>query len=144
MRKHALFFSLSLLLLAETPTTIHTVCDECGNTFMWQDIRANKELLFTWEEAKEYCEDLRFHGYEDWWLPEENQLALLVDMKRKKGKRILKAFRNFQPAPYWTATTYAFNAPHAWYIDFETGYSRSETKDKKLFVRCFRRVETKK
>ena len=144
MIKQTFFFSLTLLLFAETPTTVRTVCDECGNTFMWQDIRANKELLFTWEEAKEYCEDLRFYGYEDWWLPEEDQLALLVDIKRKKGKRILKEFRNFQPAPYWTATTYAFNAPHAWYIDFETGYSRSETKDKKLYVRCFRRVEIKK
>lgn len=143
MKKGLLLLSLSFALLAKSPTTVHTVCDECGNTLMWQDIRANKELLFSWEEAKEYCEDLRFHGYEDWWLPEESQLALLIDMKRKKGKRIRKEFRYFKPAPYWTATTYAFNAPHAWYIDFDTGYSRSEIKDKKFFVRCFRRVASK-
>jgi len=105
---------------------------------MWQDIPSNKELLFTWEEAKEYCEDLRFYGYEDWWLPGEDQLVTIIDMKRPDGKKIRQGFHNFRPSPYWTSTTYAFNAPHAWYVDFYSGYSFSTRKQKKFYVRCVR------
>lgn len=108
--------------------------------FMWQNIQSNKELLFSWEEAKEHCESLRFYGHEDWWLPSEDQIVTIVDMARKKGKKIKKEFTYFQPAPYWTATTYAFNAPHAWYVDFNDGVSRSAEKEKKFYVRCVRKI----
>jgi hypothetical protein len=107
---------------------------------MWQDIPANKELLFTWEEAKEYCGYLRFYGHEDWWLPSEEQLVTLVNMKRKKGKRIHPAIREFRGAPYWTLTTYAFNAPHAWYVNFYDGVSISVEKKWRFHVRCVRRI----
>lgn len=132
MRKILLPLLAPLILSAET-----IVVDEIKG-LMWQDIRANKELLFTWDEAKEYCEYLRFHGYEDWWLPSEDQLVSLVDMSRPEGKRIMKGIRNFRPAAYWTSTTYAFNAPHAWYVNFYDGFSRSSKKEKKLYVRCVR------
>lgn len=134
MKRLALFFIPSVILAQSV------VIDE-QKGLMWQDIPANKELFFTWEEAKEYCEDLRFYGYEDWWLPSEDQIVTLVDMSRKMGRRIKKGFRQFRPAPYWTSTTYAFNAPHAWYVDFYDGFSKSVEKERHLYVRCVRRVK---
>lgn len=134
MKRLAILFIPSLILAQSV------VIDE-QKGLMWQDIPANKELLFNWEEAKEYCEDLRFYGYEDWWLPSEDQIVTLVDMSRKMGKRIKKGFRQFRPAPYWTSTTYAFNAPHAWYVDFYDGFSKSVEKERRLYVRCVRRVK---
>ena len=125
----------SLILAGET-----IVVDKIKG-YVWQDIPSNKELLFTWEEAKEHCEDLYFHGHDDWWLPSEDQIVTIVDMTRKKGRRIRKAFRFYEAAPYWTSTTYAFNAPHAWYVDFYDGVSRSVEKERKLHVRCMRRLE---
>lgn len=131
---------LALLFIPTVMLAQSIVIDE-QKGLMWQDIPANKELLFTWEEAKEYCEDLRFYGYEDWWLPSEDQIVTLVDMSRKMGRRIKKGFRQFRPAPYWTSTTYAFNAPHAWYVDFYDGFSKSVEKERRLYVRCVRRVK---
>ncbi len=130
-----------LLFLAPWLLQAGSVIIDEEKHLMWQDIPANKELLFTWEEAKEHCEYLRFYGFEDWWLPSEDQIVTIVDMKRKKGRRIKKGFRHFRAAPYWTATTYAFNAPHAWYVDFYDGFSKSVEKERRFYVRCVRRLK---
>lgn len=129
-----------LPLLIPVVLSAETVVIDGEKGLMWQDIRANKELLYTWDEAKEYCEDLRFYGNEDWWLPSEDQLVTIVDMERPDGKKIRKGFRNFRASPYWTSTTYAFNAPHAWYVNFNDGYSFSAEKQNKFYVRCVRKI----
>ncbi|UMB59650.1 DUF1566 domain-containing protein [Lutibacter sp. A80] len=44
---------------------------------MWEQIPTTDE--FTWEEAKEYCENLELGGYDDWRLPSLKELYSVAD-----------------------------------------------------------------
>ncbi|MBD0777621.1 DUF1566 domain-containing protein [Maribacter sp. ANRC-HE7] len=44
---------------------------------MWQKIPTTDE--FTWEEAKEYCENLELGGYDDWRMPSAKELFSISD-----------------------------------------------------------------
>jgi len=105
---------------------------------MWQDVPENKGTLHTWDEAKEYCEELDEAGFEDWWLPSEAELVSIVDSTRHEGRKIKKGFIYFKARYYWTSTTYAWNAPHAWAISFKNSYSMSIKKEQQLHARCVR------
>ncbi|MBE0498634.1 MAG: DUF1566 domain-containing protein [Campylobacterales bacterium] len=105
---------------------------------MWQDSPENKGTLHTWNEAKEYCESLNEGKFSDWWLPSEQELSSIVDTSRSKGRMIQKGFIYFKPRHYWTSTTYAWNAPHAWAISFQNGLSVAVEKEQQLHTRCVR------
>ncbi len=110
---------------------------------MWQDVPENKGTLHTWHEAKEYCKELEESGFDDWWLPSEEELATIIDTSRSKGRMIQKGFIYFKPRYYWTSTTYSWNAPHAWAISFKNGMSISIEKEKQLHTRCVRCTDFK-
>ena len=88
---------------------------------MWQDVPENKGVILTWYEAKEYCEELDLGNYDDWWLPSEAELSSILDTSRPTGRMIKKGFIYYKGREYWTASTYAWNAPHAWVISFGDG-----------------------
>ena len=109
------------------------------NTYlMWEDSPENKGTLHTWKDAKYYCADLEEGGFDDWWLPSEQELVTIVDTSRPNGRKIAKGFVYYKPRYYWTSSTYAWNAPHAWAISFKHGASVSVEKDQYLFARCVR------
>jgi len=106
--------------------------------FMWQDVPENRGVLHTWLGAKEYCEELDDAGFEDWWLPSEQELSSIIDLSRPTNRKIQKGFIYFKPRYYWTSSTYAWNAPHAWAISFKNGISISVKKEELLHARCVR------
>ncbi len=113
--------------------------------FMWQDVAENRGVILTWEEAKENCETLYYEGFDDWWLPSESELSTIVDASRPKGRRIKAGFVYYkQNSTYWSASTYAWNAPHAWVVDFGNGVSYTLPKEERRFVRCVRCSDFKK
>lgn len=129
----------TLLLLAVIFVAIEAgVLVDMNTYLMWQDVPENKGTLHTWDGAKKYCEELDEGGFYDWWLPSEKELITIVDTSRSKGRMIQKGFIYFKPRYYWTATTYSWNAPHAWAISFKNGLSISVEKEKQLHARCVR------
>lgn len=133
MNKIFIYFFCSVLLHAQ-----EQVFTDQKTYLMWQDVPENKGTLHTWVEAKGYCEELEEGGFDDWWLPSEEELVTIVDTSRSKGRMIQKGFIYFKPRYYWTATTYAWNAPYAWAVSFKNGMSISVEKEKQLHVRCVR------
>ncbi len=129
--------SFALLLLAAICAYGGVLIDE-KTYLMWQDVPENKGTLYTWNEAKEYCEELDEGDFDDWWLPSEQELVSIVDTTRSDGRMIQKGFIYFKPRYYWTATTYAWNAPHAWAVSFKNGFSIAIDKEKQLHTRCVR------
>jgi hypothetical protein len=135
---------LFLLLASQALLTGQTLVDE-KTAFMWQDVVENKSVILTWEEAKENCEALDLEDFDDWWLPSESEMATIVDMSRPAGRRIKKGFVYYKKnGTYWTASTYAWNAPHAWAVDFGSGASYTLPKEQRRFVRCVRCSDFKK
>ena len=130
--------ALSTLLLFVTLLNARVLIDE-KSAFMWQDVAENRGVILTWSEAKEGCENLDEAGYDDWWLPSESEMATIIDPARPNGRKIKKGFVYYKKnSTYWTASTYAWNAPHAWVIDFGTGASYTLLKEERHFVRCVR------
>jgi hypothetical protein len=111
---------------------------------MWQDTAENKGTLYNWNDAKSYCEALTLSNYDDWWLPSESELSSIIDTSRPRGRMIKKGFIYYKARPYWTSTTYAWNAPYAWVLSFENGTSYSQEKQTPLHVRCVRCSDFKK
>jgi len=135
----ASFLKMLFIVLVLSMVTVEADIRIDEKTYlMWQDKGENKGTIYTWNEAKEYCEELDDGGFEDWWLPSEQELVSIVDTSRREGRMIQKGFIYFKPRYYWTSTTYAWNAPHAWAISFKNGFSIAIEKERHLHTRCVR------
>jgi len=135
---YLLFFTL---LMTQVYAQVIT---DSASYLIWEDIPENRETLYTWNEAKYYCEALEESGYDDWWLPSEQELSSILDTSRPIGRKIKKGFIYFKPRNYWTSSTYTWNAPHAWAISFKNASSFSVKKEHYLFSRCVRCSDFKK
>ena len=132
------------LLLVLTNSQAQLFIDRT-TAFMWQDVAENRGVILTWNEAKDNCESLDYAGFDDWWLPSESEMATIINNSRPAGRKIKKGFVYYKKnASYWTASTYAWNAPHAWVVDFGNGASYTLPKEERHFVRCVRCSDFKK
>lgn len=115
---------------------------------MWQKYEVEtdddtKVRQFTWEEALAYCEALELAGYDDWRLPNFQELYSIVDNTQSESPYIDTAvFPNTLSNMYWSSTS---SSPHgAWYIDFLFGYAddrvlgRENNKTDTHYIRAVR------
>lgn len=110
-------------------------CNDSG--LMWQDdnnINNNKK---EWQEAINYCEDLNFAGYNDWRLPNYNEIESIIDYK-KYNPSINSAFQNTSSYGYWSSTTNALQTVGAMSFDFRDGSAAWSGKLATEYVRCVR------
>jgi len=93
-----------------------------------------------WQNALAYAENLNLAGYEDWRLPNFNELSSIVDYSRKEPAINPSAFPGTQLYPYWSSTTsVSLMTYYAWALDFTLGTSIDiYTKDNSLYVRAVR------
>jgi hypothetical protein len=89
---------------------------------MWQQAESDE---MWWEEAVTYCEQLELAGYDDWRLPNINELQSIVDYNKVASEEDPAIDTNFFPNllgnSYWSATTYTRFTDQAWLVDFFTG-----------------------
>jgi hypothetical protein len=126
----------------------HTVTDTATG-LMWQQIEVvNTEGTvreMTWEEALNYCNTLELAGYDDWRLPNINELRSIVDYNKtvdydSDDPPIDKVrFPNAIWGTYWSSTTYADKTYKAWVIRFNN-HGRDGVDDKlnSYYVRAVR------
>lgn len=116
-----------------------TVTDQYTG-LMWQQNTAEEQM--TWEEALAHCENLSLAGYDDWRLPNRNELQSLVDKQPESGgAAINKAFPDTYPLMYWTSTHGAVPwwPAHVWTVFFLDGRTSADWKDSSLcYVRAVR------
>lgn len=106
-----------------------TVTDTNTN-LMWQQ---ETEGRMTWEEAISYCENLSLGEYDDWRLPNRNELQSLIDYTRDQTDIYSKsiaidtiAFPDTSSVHYWSSTVYALSpglAHFVWHVSFWMGTS---------------------
>ena len=105
----------------------------------WQK-SAKPEPAKDWQDANDYCANLKLGNKDDWRLPELNELKSLVITVPPEQVTIDTAFfTDTQTDYYWTATEYPKTEGTYWYVYFKTGYDGiAQTFKKDYEVRCVR------
>lgn len=122
--------------------TVGIVVDTRTN-LVWQDHMIYDEK--TWLEAIGTCENLELGGYDDWRLPNVNELTSILD-RNQKDLLIKDGFVNTElteggfgsTSVYWTSTTNERIPSNAWIILFHLGTTTTLKKGDKYYFRCVR------
>ena len=96
-----------------------------------------------WEEALAYCANLNYAGYQDWRLPNVNELASIVDLSKFSPAIDTFYFPNTTNYPgYYSSTSHAEYTHDGWFVAFRSGKIYPGTKGhisyKTDYVRCVR------
>lgn len=97
---------------------------------MWQQKYVTKK---TWQQALKYCEDSTYAGYDDWRLPNKNELASLINYEKSNYP-----YSYFSGKYFWSSSTTSDLSNRAWYMNFELGGVYHNNKSATPDVRCVR------
>ena len=103
-------------------------CDDAATAMNWQ------AALNAAQTANSNTE----LGYNDWFLPNVNQLESLTDKACYSPSINESLFPNTQSNYYWSASPYANNSSYAWFVHFDYGYDNASSKDLNHYVRLVR------
>ncbi len=127
--------TLDNLVINDGGTVIDT-----STGLMWQQQTAGE---MTWEAAISYCEGLSLGGYNDWRLPNRNELQSLVDYTRyipTSYNPVIDSavFPDTVSSDYWSSTADAYDASNAWCVNFSNGNVGGNPNSGSHYVRAVR------
>jgi len=95
----------------------------------------NNSDQYSWQAAKDFCENLNLAGYSDWRLPELIELTTLLDYGRYQPA--INLIFSCEPSYYWSATPDAYNSEgYAWGVHFDYGHGYVKAKSNLSYIRC--------
>jgi len=93
---------------------------------------------YTWANALTYCNTLSLDG-SGWRLPNRLELSTIVNLQTSSPAIDTTFFPGTQSNFYWSSTTSAaVSTTYAWYVDFDYGSIRYNSKTNPYDVRCVR------
>lgn len=147
MLKHFLICTTAILIVSGTAAAElvdngdGTVTDTVSG-LMWQKTTAEKR---PWSTALIYCEDLMLAGYDDWRLPNRNELQSIVNYNNSNPAIDPDMFPEVDAMTdtekFWTASTHVRNPENAWIVAFDSGGLSYDNKSASLHVRAVRTVQ---
>ncbi|MCP4353819.1 MAG: DUF1566 domain-containing protein, partial [Desulfobacterales bacterium] len=111
-----------------------TVTDD-NTELMWQQDTAAQ---MNWKDALAYCEKLSLSNYDDWRLPDINELESLAVYTLTSGVWDRDAFPNSFVNEYWSSTSSSEYCSTAWMVHFFFGNIQRRGKSENFHVRCVR------
>ena len=100
----------------------------------WQD---NESVSKKWIDAIDYCEALTLGDYNDWRLPNQNELRSIAD-RSKRNPAIDSVFKNVVSYFYWSSSTMEGRKSYAWGVLLDGGDDHWYDKSAEAYVRCVR------
>ncbi|WP_049722419.1 carbohydrate-binding protein [Gilvimarinus polysaccharolyticus] len=111
------------------------------NGLMWQDSSDNTSVVLGWEGSVDYCEASIHAGYDNWRLPNVNELLYVLPNDVFENETSFTGLwgpghpdRN----PYWSSTTNIQNEEQAWAVESISYNSQGFDKLDAYNVRCVR------
>jgi len=93
---------------------------------MWQKTTDDG---MNWKNALDFCDSMTLGGYDNWRLPSIKELASIVNLEKLEPPALdMKFFPNTSISPYWSSTSRAIHAGHAWRVDFDHGSVNYDNK----------------
>jgi hypothetical protein len=102
----------------------------------WQ--RVVDANVYTWANAKTYCSDLIYAGFNDWRLPTRAELESIVDFGVASPSIDAVTFPNTPGAAFWSSSPYLGISGYAWYVYFDLGFSATAAPTATGNARCVR------
>ena len=136
MRKIFLMIVTATLLMANTYT------DEKAG-LIWQDDVAAENVKGYWDDALEYCDNLRLNKHRDWRLPTVRELYTLIDLNADDPAAI-EQLAHVASGDYWSGSVCVSDLADAWLVYFEDGVVNHYSKTRKRHIRCVREMKTDK
>ena len=104
---------------------------------MWQDNSDVSDFSnrLNWEDAKTYCENLSLGGFNDWILPNMEQLVSITDLGRDNPS-IDPTFVNIVNTNYWSSNSDTFIISNGLNVTFTSATDSFAPKTSTIFVRC--------
>ena len=131
-----IMIGLSALVSADfTKTVGGNIVTDNTTGLQWQDDATGSTM--SWESALSKCGNLSLDGYDDWRLPNINELKSIID-RSKVSQAIVDGFEFTSSNYYWSSTTYEGRKDYAWYVYFSSGVAENYHKYRKYYVRCVR------
>ena len=126
-------FAATRFVTTEPVAGEHVVLDTQTNLVWQKNYSQNSE----WVQAMSYCESLDYGGESDWRLPNQQELASLVDYHRYKPA---SAFPDMPSDYFWTSTSFVADASKMFLLNFEKGNVTSglKTSENQYLIRCVR------
>ena len=90
----------------------------------------------TWQEALDYVKKMNLCGFEDWRLPNINELRSIINFGESKNAEWLNSegFQNVQNFSYWSSSTYATDPGVAFVVPISHYGMRSGNKSTRDYV----------
>ena len=105
---------------------------------MWMDDTSVIKVLKTHAEATEYCDNIKYVGYNNWRLPSIEEFQTIVDKENTKTY-MNRVFKYNVPDGYWADKAHWRTLWfYADYMYFVSGTPYYDSRHKKKYVRCVR------
>jgi hypothetical protein len=107
---------------------------------------ANIADALSWQDALEFIKarnSSNYLGYNDWRLPNSNELESLVNKGHESPADWLETqgLVNVQPDYYWSSSTYVNDTTKAWFVNISNGYVDGDNKSNVSYLWPVREVK---
>ena len=104
---------------------------------MWQAQESSDRMNFA--DAEKHCAELRLGGFDDWRLPDLEELESIRDLSCHEPCLDTSVFKS-NSSWVWSRTPTAWSPDCAWFVNFLNGHVDHYHRYNHAFVRAVRRV----